>query len=377
MINRDRLTNTFLELVKIDSESGYEKEILEKMIELVEPIHPEIIIDDQNCSHFSNTGNLILKIEGENNKKPLLFSGHLDTVKPGKNIEPVIEDGVIKSKGQTILASDDKSALAILIEVLYVIKEKGIVHCPLEIVLTVCEEVGLLGSFNLNYSLLESKAGYVLDMKAIDGIVKKAPSAIKFEAKITGKEAHAGAEPEKGVNAIKVMADVISRLPMGRIDDETTCNIGTIKGGLATNIVPGSVEIKGAARSLDDEKLNKIEDRIKHVFETVINEYRVNSPDKELPRIDFSIKADYQSLTIPEDHPIIQNAIKAASLAGIKMSAIDIGGGSDANVFINNGITTSVIGTGMDKVHTVNEQIKVDDMVKCAEIVLELIKLHS
>jgi tripeptide aminopeptidase len=257
-----------------------------------------------------------------------------------------------------------------------VIKEKSMPFGPIEMVLTICEEIGLMGAKHLDMSLITAKYGYALDSTDTEGIITHAPSANKLEFKVHGRDAHAGAAPEKGINAIWLASKAIAGLELGRIDKETTCNIGIINGGIATNIVPNLVIVKGEVRSHDDEKLKRVTSDIISSFENTVKDHGNKSSDG-LPRVDIIVEDDFSRTDIPENHPVVTLAQKAAANLGRKMITKTTGGGADANIFYGKGIITGVIGTGMRDMHTVRESVGVDDMVKTGDLMLEIIRLHT
>lgn len=376
MINSKRLANTFRFLVGIDSVSKHEGNIAIELKKIFESMGAETAVDEAGKIIGSDTGNLVVKFAGNKKSPPLLLNAHMDTVEPGNGIIPVLKNGVFTSNGATILGADDKSAIAILIEVMTVLKEKNMSYGPIEIVLTICEEIGLMGAKHLDMNLINAKYGYSLDSTDTEGIVTRAPGANRLEFKIHGKDAHAGAAPEKGINAILLAGKAIAGLELGRIDSDTTCNIGIINGGIATNIVPNFVSIKGEVRSHNNEKLKEVTNKIISSFENVIKNYEGNSSDG-LPRVDVIAEDDFSSTNIPENHPVVTMAKQAAVNLGRNMITKITGGGADANIFFAKGIMAGVIGTGMCDVHTVRESVKVDDMVNTGELLLEIIKLHT
>ncbi|MDM8526560.1 M20/M25/M40 family metallo-hydrolase, partial [Desulfococcaceae bacterium HSG8] len=330
----------------------------------------------------SNTGNLIARFKGNTPAPPLLLNAHMDTVEPGRGITAILKDGVFTSDGTTILGADDKSAIAILFETIRVIQENNLPLCPLELVLTTCEEIGLLGAKHLDFDLITAKYGYALDATDTEGIVTRAPGADRLEFRIHGKDAHAGAAPEKGINAIWLASKAIAGLEIGRIDRETSCNIGVIEGGMATNIVPNLVTVKGEVRSHNEEKLNRVTDEIVASFRETIENYRqthepLSDADKDIPRVEILTERDFSHTDLPDDHPVVQIARKAAENLGRKMVSKISGGGADANIFFQKGIFAGVLGTGMRDMHTVRESVRLDDMVKTTELLLEIIKIHS
>ena len=377
MVNRKRLGDTFKQLVGIDSISKEEGNLCSKLKIIFESIGAETIVDDAGKKIGGSTGNLIARFEGNVKVPPLLLNAHMDTVEPGKGITAILKDGIFTSEGDTILGADDKSAIAILLETLQVLNENDLPYGPIELVLTVCEEIGLLGAKHLNLDLITAKYGYALDATDTEGIVTRAPSANRLEFKVHGKDAHAGAAPEKGINAILLASKAIAQLDLGRIDHETTCNIGVIEGGKAINIVPNLATVKGEVRSHDPDKLNKITDKIVSSFNEVVKNYQTESTDKNLPYLESQIEKDFSRTHVPDDHPVVKLAGKAAENLGRGMVAKTSGGGADANIFFENGIVVGVLGTGMRDMHTVRESVALGDMVQSAELLLEIIRLHS
>jgi tripeptide aminopeptidase len=377
MVNQQRLAETFKFLTEIDSISKEEGILAAKIREILVSMGAEIQVDNAGERIGGNTGNLIAKFKGNTSVSPLLLNAHMDTVEPGRGVKAVLKNGTFTSDGTTILGADDKSAIAILLETFSVLKENNLAHGPLEVVFTVCEEIGLLGAKHLDFSLITAKYGFAVDATDTEGIVTRAPSANHLEFEIHGKDAHAGAAPEKGINAILLAGKAIAGLELGRIDAETTCNIGIIEGGMATNIVPNRVVVKGEARSHDDEKLNKITDQIVSAFKGVVDDYKEKHSDNLLPRVDIRINKDFSRTHIPSDHPVVVLATRAAENLGRKMKTKTSGGGADANVFFEKGILTGVLGTGMRDMHSVRESVNLDDMVRTSELLLEIIRLHS
>ena len=379
MINQDRLSRLFKNLVQIDSISRKERTIAKTLTEIFKSLGAEVLTDSAGSKVGSDTGNLIARFRGiKTDVAPLLLNAHMDTVQPGEGIKVIFSGGTFKSDGTTILGADDKSALAIIIETIKTLHEHNLPHGPLEVVVTICEEVGLLGAKNLNYSLIRSRYGYSLDSSDTDEIVTRTPAANHIQFKVHGRDAHAGAAPEKGINAIQLASGAISELRLGRLDEETTANIGLIEGGKATNIVPSLVTVAGEVRSHSPEKLDRETKQIIRSFEHQISNYKAAHPsDDGLPRLETEVREDFPLLKIPDDHPVVTLAKKAAGRLGQSMKTETKGGGSDANVFFKHGIVTGVLGTGMKDVHTVRESIRLDDMVRSAKLLLEIIQLHA
>lgn len=377
MINKDRLAETFKYLVEIDSVSREEGEFAKEIKKVLESMGAETSVDNAGEKTGSDTGNLIAKFKGNVSAPPLLINAHMDTVQPGKGIKAVLKNGIFTSDGSTILGADDKSSIAVILESLRVLKENGLQYGPIDLVLTICEEIGLLGAKHFDLSLIDAKFGYALDATDVDGIIVRAPAANRLEFKIHGKDSHAGAAPEKGINAILLASKAIAGLEIGRIDRETTCNIGIIEGGIATNIVPNLVTVKGEVRSHDNEKLAKVTDDIVSSFKDVVESFRKIDSKDDLPSLEVYIEKDFPSTDIPEDHHVVAMAVQAGKNLGRKIVCKTSGGGADANIFFETGIITGVLGTGMRDMHTVREHVKLDDMVKATELLIEIIKIHA
>ncbi|MGI6587430.1 MAG: M20/M25/M40 family metallo-hydrolase [Peptococcia bacterium] len=369
MINQERLVQEFIEMVKIDSLSKQEGKfavyLKEKLIEL----GLEVFVDEQAGRRAgSNTGNLLGRLQGKRKKAPIiLFSAHMDTVPLGEGIQPQIRKDTIYSSGDTVLGSDDKAGIAIILEALRHIKEEKIEHGEIEVLFTIGEEAGLLGSRYLDYSLLRAELGFVLDSDGVPGtIICQAPAHERIDAVIHGKAAHAGMNPEEGVNAIQVASQAIVKMNLLRIDEETTANIGAIKGGEATNIVCERVELEGEARSLSEEKLRQ---QIQHM----VNCLR-EACDEMGAHLEVETTREYPVFKLKEDEPVVKIAREAAESSGLEVNITSSGGGSDTNYFSAHGIKTVNLGIGMSQAHTKKEFIRIKDLVMSAHYVAEIIQ---
>ena len=258
MIEKERMTEHVMDLIRIDSLSKKEKDMALRLQKDMEDLGAECFYDDAGEKLNGNVGNLIVKLEGnKSDALPFFLSAHMDTVGPGEGIKPRIEDGIMKSDGTTILGSDDKSGVAIIVETIRALKDNSIPHGDIEIAFTICEEIGLLGAKHIDISKFKAKHGIVLDSSTPDRLVLRCPSAERIEFTVHGLEAHAGLCPENGISAIELASEAISKMKLGRIDDITTANIGVIHGGRATNIIPNNVRVVGEARSHSEEALSE------------------------------------------------------------------------------------------------------------------------
>jgi len=367
MINKRRLIKRFIKYVKISSLSGHEGRFAALIKKELKALGLKVKVDSAGKKIQGESGNIIAHFKGTLKRAPrIFFNAHLDTVVPGENIRPKIKGGVITSSGDTILGADNKAGVAVIMEALQTIKEKIIPHGEIVIAFTVAEEMGLCGAKFIKKRTINSDLGFVLDGGDIDEIINKAPSQDSITAKIIGRAAHAGVHPEQGINAIKVVSEAIAKMKIGRIDKETTSNIGIIKGGSATNIVPEEVEIKGEARSHNRKKLER---QVSHMRKALISACRKNKA-----KLKLEIYPAYRAFMIPENKKVMVLAKKAMTMTKIKPKVKPTGGGSDANIFNSFGIPSIILGVGGDKVHTKKENIRITDMVKGVELVLNIIK---
>jgi tripeptide aminopeptidase len=376
MIRRDRMVDAVLDLLRLDSHSRHEKPVADYLTQALSAVGCQVRVDDAGQAVQGSTGNIVARLDGvASGAAPILLSAHMDVVPPGESVNPVRESDRICSDRSTVLGGDDKTGLAIILEVLRSIREHDIPHGPLEVALTICEEIGLLGAKNLDYSALRAKEAIVLDSSSPFQLVTAAPSADRFTFTVHGLEAHAGLCPENGISAVRVACEAIAAMPLGRIDVATTANVVIASSPQATNVVPNLCVVRGEARSHDDDRLDEIMRAIRNAFFDAAQGAKI-SLDGNVRRawIEEQCERDYHSLQIPEDAPIVQLVKRAAQLHDMRVETISIGGGSDANVFNKHGIVAVNLGTGMRDIHTVNEWIDLPDFYRSAEIVLQCIK---
>jgi len=364
----------FIRLVSIDSESRDERAIADVLIADLKELGAEVVEDCCYNSTSGNTGNIFARIPGTIAVEPILLCAHIDTVVPGRGIKPRIVDGRVCSDGTTVLGADDKSGVAEIICGISRVVASGVPHGPIEVLLTVSEEIGLLGSKCFDKSLLKSAYGYAFDAQNIGDLVLGAPSQNSISITIHGKEAHAGVEPEKGINAIRVAAEAIAAMPNGRIDHETTCNMGLISGGMATNIVPNRVEIKGEARSHNPQKLTQVCDDIRKAVDAAVAKYQGSVHQA---KAEYHQETEYQAFRVADDAPVVTIARKALEKIGVTANTYVGGGGSDANIISAGGVPMIICGTGMMRYHTVEEYIEVKDLINGTAFVEQLLLLHA
>lgn len=375
MVNKDRLVNEFLTLVKIEGLSKQEGKVAKYLSGILDSMGIEYYVDQAGEIIGGETGNIVASIPATDPKYPaLLFSSHMDTVGPVKGINPIMDGDIIRSDGTTILGADDKSGIAAILECLRVLAENNLPHGHITIVFDVAEEIGLLGAKHLDFSKLKAKMAFVLDNSDIDKITNRAPSANRMTYEIRGVERHAGMEPEKGISAIEVASRAIAAMKLGRLDSETTANIGTIEGGRATNIVANYAKVTAEARSHDEAKLTAQSDHMKQCFLDQIDKFTKVVDGKTIaPSLLEERDHDFAVMHVSESSPTYQMAKRAGDRIGLHLMPKTAGGGTDGNVYNLNGIETVVIGTGMTNAHTVNECIKIQDMFDCTRLLLAII----
>ncbi|MHB9145706.1 MAG: M20/M25/M40 family metallo-hydrolase [Symbiobacteriia bacterium] len=364
-----RVVELLLELVTTDSASFQERVMADLLTTKLRGLGFEVYEDLAGQAVGSTSGNLLARLPGLGSKagqEPLLFSAHMDRVAGGIGIKPVTRDDVIYSDGTTILGADDAAGLAAILEGVQVATETGMDRPPIEVIFSICEENGLLGSQNLDYSWLTARQGFVMDSGGPVGtVILQGPYQSKVTAVVHGRAAHAGVAPEKGINAIRIAADAIARMRIGRIDPQSTANIGSIAGGVATNIVPDRVDVKGEARSLDGSTLRLQVQHMVSCFEQAAADAGGQA--------EVEVKEMYPGFHLPESAPVVQRAVKAIRQLGREPVLRATGGGSDANVLNGHGLPTVGLGLGYEEVHSFGEHIPVAQLVLAAQLVTQLI----
>jgi tripeptide aminopeptidase len=379
MINQERIKNLLLELVQIDSVSREERAVAERIKAYCEELGAEVFIDDAGERVGGDTGNVIARFPGTlPSAEPIMMSAHMDTVVPGKGVRPVVEGDIIRTDGSTVLGGDDKSGCSVIIETIRCLQEQSIPHAPIDAVFSICEEVGLLGAKHLDMSKVRARYGLVFDSDDPGFLFTKGPSADHFEIKIFGLESHAGVAPEQGISAIRIAAEAITNMRLFRIDDETTANIGVIRGGEATNIITNLVTLRGEARSLDDAKLDAQTAHVIKCCEDAAAKYEVTVDGVTTKaRVEAHVTREYHAMDVSDDSRVVKLVKGAAARMGLEVKTLASGGGCDANIFNKRGIECANLGTGMRAIHTVKEWLDVKDMYASAEMTLEIMRLNG
>jgi len=355
----ERMLEHFMQMVRIDSESGNEEKMMRHLMEIV----PDAGGEAQRDAY----GNLVARwpARGCEGRDPVLLSCHADTVKPGVGIEPVVVDGIVRSKGDTILGADDKAGIAEVIEAMRTCE----VRPPVEFAVSRQEEVGLIGVKNMDFSLITAKRGFLLDNDTLETIVIGGPSYFAIDVTVTGKAAHAGMEPEKGVSAILAASNAISAVRLGRLDHETTANVGVIEGGLIRNGVPDRCTFLAECRSADHDKAVALEKEMVGIIRERV--------EKAGAKVEIASDNLCRAVSIPDDAWTVQIAKKALATIGIEAETVFITGFTDASIYNNEGIEMAVVGIGAVGEHTTDEHIAVADMERAVVMIDEILRLSA
>ncbi len=349
MIKQDRLVQTFMDLVKIDSPSGEEEAVAQELSRRLVSLGFTV----QRDAH----GNVIASEPGDD---PLLLSAHMDTVEPGRGVKPRIAGDRIVSDGTTVLGGDCKAGVSSILEALEAVKDDRVKRMPVQVVFTRGEEIGLVGAKNLDFSMVKAKRGVVFDG---DGpptkITIASPTYTGFDVEVKGRSAHAGAEPEKGISAIRIAAEIIAQFPQGRLDPETTFNVGLIKGGSVRNAVPENASFSGEFRSRNKATLDRLEKQVLDIFQ----EARRRNPQAV---ISDTLYTDFSGYALSKDDPMVQRLTRVLASIGMTAEPAPSGGGTDGNIMNLHGVQCVVVGMGTREMHTTREYVPIADLVSVA-----------
>lgn len=367
--SRARLEELFVRLARLPSPSRAEREVADYVGAFLRALGLEVSEDEAGRRLNGDAGNLYCLVRGEGETPVLALGTHLDTVAPQGDIEPVLGlDGVFRNVQETILGADDKCAIAAVLHATELLVGSGYSFPTYELIFTVCEEVGLQGAKHLPESVVRSPLAVVLDSSGpVGGIVVKAPGQNCIRGLFKGLAAHAGVEPERGRNAIQAASRAVAAMRLGRLDEETTANIGVIRGGVATNIVPDRCEVEGECRSHDEEKLAQ-------VAAEMVDALQLAAASTEVD-VEVQLVHEYSAFALSARQPAVRLAEAAVSAVGLKPELLSAGGGSDANVLNARGIPTVNLAAGMMRVHSPEEFVSLDEIERLCAVVLNLVRL--
>lgn len=371
----ERLAQEFVTLCEIASPSRSEAGLCRRLQERFKELHADYTGEDRSAKETgADCGNLLVRFKGTLPRPAIFFACHMDTVTPAQGIRVQRRGDLFTSSGDTILGGDDKSGIAACIEAMRVLADTGAPHRPVEFVFTTCEEIGLLGAKAFDPKTLMAREGYALDGSGFGEVITRAPAMNRLTATVSGLAAHAGLHPEWGVNAIMLAAKALADMPCGRIDNESTVNFGTIRGGLATNIVPDRVVIEGEVRSHNPKTLEQLSRAIKDRFVDTGGLWCDPSGEaRGRPGIAVQIEQEFPAMRLADDAPLLCRIDQAAGLVQMPLAHTASGGGSDANIFNGKGLATAVVATGMTNVHATDEQLSLADLQALTRLVLALL----
>jgi tripeptide aminopeptidase len=363
---QNRTLELFLELAALESPPGLERAVADRVSAELSALGLDVDEDDAGTEIESTAGNLLTRLAPTADGEPLFLCAHLDTVPPDGPISPHVEDGVVRNSGGTILGADDKAAVVVMLEAVRRVVEEGRPHAGIELLFTPKEEVGLRGAYAFDASRLNARVGYVYDQAApIGEIVLGAPNAQTLDVRFHGRAAHAGMYPEEGRSAIAAAARAIADLRLGRVDEETTANVGTITGGTARNIVAEWCSFTAEARSHDEQKLAALVQEMLDAFT-----FAAGVAECE---VDTALSRSYRGYRFRKDDQAVRLAVEALEAAGVTPSFALSGGAADANVFNERGLQCVNLANGMADIHTPDEHIAVADLELMVDVTLALL----
>jgi tripeptide aminopeptidase len=358
----------FTELAALPSPPGEERQVADVVTRYLRDLGLDVEEDEAGQAVGSTIGNVYARLAaaGDGQGTPLFFCAHLDTVPPTAPIEPVVDEGVVRNAAGTILGADNKSAVAAMLDATRRVLAENRPHAGLELLFTPKEEVGLLGAAAFDHRRLTARVGYVYDQAApIGEVILGAPYSHSMEVRFHGRAAHSGMYPEEGRSAIAAAARAIADLRLGRIDDETSANVGTIHGGTAGNIIPEWCTFLAEARSHSERKLQGI---VQEMLDAV--SFAAGLEDCE---VETEVHKSYRGYRFKRDDEVVRIAQAALERSGFTPSYALSGGAADANVFNERGLQCLNLANGMQDIHTPDERIAVDDLERMVDVTLALV----
>jgi tripeptide aminopeptidase len=370
-MNQQKLLDLFLQLVKIDGLSLHERPVADFIKQKLAGLNLTVVEDHAAARVKGNCGNLIIHISADGDQRdPLLLLAHLDTVKSTQNIKPQFTNGILRSDGTTILGADNRAGVAVILCLIEEMVQQKYKHRNLEIIFTVAEELGMLGALALDFSQLRAKDGFVFDCTAVPGgYVTATPTAIDFKINFKGRAAHSAVSPQKGINALSMAVQVLNKFPVGRVNEHTVANIGTIHGGSADNVVPDQVSVTGEFRSFRKEEIQKIEKTLEKNCQAAGQKWGGQCAPSFMP--------SFYGFRFEPQMPLVKHLNEVFKKTGVIANPMVYYGGSDANVFNANGIKVINLGIGANNPHSNEEQIALADMLKGYEIIKHLIEAEK
>jgi len=362
------LLDHFLELCAVPSPSGRERGVADRVGAYLSELGLEWDEDDTAAELEGEAGSIFCRLPATSDGgTPLFLCAHTDTVPPEGPIEPVVDDGVVRNGAGTILGSDNKAAVVVMLEAVRRILDERRPHGGIELVFTPQEEVSLRGAAAFDQTRLVAKTGFVYDQGAAIGeIVLGSPHGRLLDFRFHGRAAHAGMAPEEGRSAVAAAARAIADFRLGRVDEETSANVGVISGGTARNVVPERCSFQAEVRSHDERKATEL---VREMLETAA--YAASLADCE---VESEVRPSFPGYRFRESDPVVRLAAEALSACGFEPSYALSGGGADANVFNARGLSCLNLANGMMEIHTPDEHIAVADLEAMVEVTLALVE---
>jgi len=378
-VSHERFRDEFVELARISSVSKREGNVAKRLTTILEDMGASVQVDDAGETIGSDTGNLLARFAGTApDVAPFLLCAHMDTVPPADHVRPVVDGDIIRSDGTTVLGGDDKAGIVAILAAVRLLGERQIPHGPIDVLLTICEELGLVGAKHFDVGRLRARTGLILDCDGVHELITRAPAANRMQFVVHGLEAHAGLAPEQGISAVQVAAEGIAAMRLGRVDAATTANVGRIEGGLASNIIPNRVVLRAETRSLTLEGLEAQTRHMRECLESAAARCSVTVAGKTTTaRVDARIERDYEPLAVPDEARIVRLVRGASQRLTRPFLTRSTGAASDANVFAARGLEVANLGCGMRQIHTVNEWVDVTDIAATTELLVETVRLHA
>jgi tripeptide aminopeptidase len=356
-----------LELAAIPSPPGQERAVADLVLRYLRGLGLEPDEDDCGPRIGSTAGNVYVQLEPTVEGTPIFLCAHMDTVPPDGELEPVVDDGVIRNAGGTILGGDNKAAVTAMLEGVRRVLAENVPHAGIELVFTPMEEVGLVGAVAFDHDRLRAQIGWVYDQEGAMGeVVLGAPWSRSLDVRFHGRAAHAGMAPEEGRSAIQAAAKAIADLRLGRLDDVTTANVGTITGGTAGNVVPEWCTFSAEARSHDEATLGDVVQEMLDAFSFAATETECE--------VETALRKSYDGYRLKRDEPAVALAAQAFARCGFEPRYGLSGGGADANVFNQRGRRCVNLSHGVFGFHTPDEHVSVADLDAMVDVTVALVE---
>lgn len=361
MISKERMLSRFLEMTRIYSPSKGEREMANWVEAYLSHRGISFVSDDSGNAYGGTGRNIVAHIPGNIPGSPIGFMAHMDQIEPCKDVRAIVEGDIVRTDGTTTLGGDDKGGITTILEAVEDLLETGCPHRDIYLIFSSAEEPNMLGAKHMDLNMLPSIDIVIVDAGGDTGIIAhRAPAKEEFQITFHGKKAHAGIEPENGINAIVAASKAISTMRIGRLSPDTTSNIGRIEGGDATNVVTDLVTFTAEIRSHDTDALE---------HEIAYMEQCCRNAAEEMGAVvDFFHERSYPAMNVDPSYKLIHSVMGAMEDEGIQPQCVVTGGGFDGNILAARGYRCVALGFGMRDVHTVDESLDLNEVYKCSKV---------